>query len=42
LDSALEVQVLTAPFTLGVKQDRENPNGDHDDRHRENYRPDLV
>ena len=33
-------QVLTA--SLGVEQDCKNPNGDHDDRHRENYRPDLV
>jgi hypothetical protein len=27
---------------LGMEQDRENPNSDHNDRHRENYRPDLV
>jgi hypothetical protein len=25
-----------------MEQDRENPNSDHNDRHRENYRPDLV
>lgn len=33
-------KVLTA--SLRVEQDCKNPNGDHDDRHRENYRPDLV
>jgi hypothetical protein len=27
---------------LGTEQDRENPNGDHDDRHGDDYLPDFV